>query len=106
MSRTYGAEASVGQCMMLASLTATPLFICGAIQAYPVPWVSLVVGLPVLAWAMYIFFNGIPIVMRISEERAFLFGCAVGAFGLVALVGMLAATALLWGYDVLPQFVH
>lgn len=104
MGKTYGANQPIGQCIALASFTATPLFLVGLLQAYPVLWLNLVVGLPVLAFTIYIFFTGVPIMMEIPEERGFLFSSAMLAFGLVTLVSMLAVTALLWGTGFAPSF--
>jgi Yip1 domain len=104
MGRTYGASQPIGQCIALASFTATPLFLVGVLQAYPVLWLNLVVGLPALAFTTYLFFTGVPIMMEIPEERGFLFSSAMLAFGLVTLVAMLAVTALLWGTGFAPAF--
>jgi hypothetical protein len=104
MGKTYGASQPIGQCIALASFTATPLFLIGALQGYPVLWLNLVVGLPALAFTTYIFFTGVPIMMEIPEERGFLFSSAMLAFGLVTLVSMLAVTALLWGTGFAPSF--
>jgi hypothetical protein len=49
--------------------------------------------------------TGLPIMMGIPEERSFLFSSAVLAVGLVTLVCMMVATAILWGYGFAPQFV-
>jgi hypothetical protein len=46
----------------------------------------------------------VPIVMGISAERGFLFSSAVLAVGLVALVGLLASTVVLWSYGLGPSF--
>ena len=102
MSTTYGASPRLPDCIALASLSATPLFLVGALQAYPVLWLNLVAGLPALAYTLFLFFTGVPVIMEISPERAFLFSCAVLAFGLVCLVAMLAVTALLWGAGFAP----
>ena len=104
MGRTYGASQPIGQCIALASFTATPLFLVGVLQAYPVLWLNLVVGLPALAFTTYLFYTGVPIMMEIPEERGFLFSSAMLAFGLVTLVAMLAVTALLWGTGFAPSF--
>ncbi|MDX2315996.1 MAG: Yip1 family protein [Gammaproteobacteria bacterium] len=104
MGKTYGADQPIGQCIALASFSATPLFLIGALQAYPVLWLNLVAGLPVLAFTTYIFFTGVPIMMEIPQERGFLFSSAMLAFGLVTLVAMLAVTALLWGTGFAPSF--
>ncbi len=105
MGKTYGADQPFSQCLVLASFTATPLFLIGIMQLYPILWLNLVLGLPALGYTVYIFYTGVPIVMQIPEERGFLFSSAVMAFGLVALVAMLAASAILWGIGIGPVFV-
>lgn len=104
MGKTYGADQPLSQCMVLATFTATPLFLVGIMQAYPVLWLNLVVGLPALAFTTYLFYTGVPIMMEIPEERGFLFSSAVLAFGLVALVAVLAVTVILWGTGFAPRF--
>ncbi len=104
MGKTYDADQPIGQCIALASFTATPLFLIGFLQAYPVLWLNLVAGLPVLAFTTYLFYTGVPIMMVVSRDRGFLFSSAMLAFGLVTLVAMLAVTALLWGTGFAPSF--
>lgn len=104
MGKTYGADQPLGQCLALASFTATPLFLIGALQIYPVLWLNLIAGLPVLAFTTYLFYSGVPIMMEIPPERGFLFSSAMLAFGLVTLVALLAVTALLWGSGYAPTF--
>ena len=106
MSQTYGATPTFAQCLVLASYTATPLFLMGIMQLYPVLWLNMIIGLFALALTARIFFAGVPVMMGIPEERAFLFACAVLAFGLVTLVAMLAVTVLLWGAGFAPAFTR
>lgn len=106
MGRTYGASQPLSKCIVLASLTASPLFLIGILQLYPVLWLNFLIGLVALGYTIYIFYSGVPIMMQISQERAFLFGSAVLAFGLVTLVGMLAVTVLLWGAGLAPAFTR
>lgn len=106
MSRTYGAEQPLSQCVALASYTATPLFLVGVMQLYPLLWLNLVLGLPVMAYTIFLFFTGVPIVMRIEPERGFLFSSAVLAFGMIALVAMLAVTVILWSQGFAPDFKY
>ena len=106
MSRTYGANQPLGQCYALATYTATPLFIVGVMQLQPILWLNLVVGLPVLGYTVYLFYTGVPVMMEIPEERGFLFSSAVMAFGLVALVALLAISVLLWSSGFGPSFTH
>lgn len=104
MSQTYGADQPLSRCIALAAYTATPLLLVGIVQIYPVLWLNYVIGLPVLAYTVYLFYSGVPIMMQIPTERAFLFASAVLAVGLVALVGLLAATVMLWGIGIGPTF--
>ncbi len=106
MSRTYGASQPLSQCVVLASYTATPLFVIGIMQLYPILWLNFVLGLPALGYTIYIFYCGVPAMMNIPEERGFLFSSAVLAFGLVALVAMLAVTVILWGTGFAPTFTR
>lgn len=106
MSQTYGSRPSFAQCLVLASYTATPLFLIGIMQLYPVLWLNMIIGLFALALTIRIFFAGVPVMMDIPEERAFLFASAVMAFGLVTLVAMLAVTVLLWGAGFAPVFTR
>jgi hypothetical protein len=106
MSRTYGARQPLGQCYALATYTATPLFLVGVLQLQPILWLNFIVGLPVLGYTIFLFYSGVPVVMEIPEERGFLFSSAVMAFGLVALVALLAVSVLLWGSGLGPSFTY
>ena len=96
MSQTYGAKQSLPQAIALAAYTATPLFLTGIMLLYPILWLNLLVGLVALAYTIYLLYTGVPIMMKISMERGFLFASAVLGVGLVMLVGVLAATVVLW----------
>jgi hypothetical protein len=106
MSGTYGAKVMLSQCVVLAAYTATPLFLIGIMELYPILWLNMVLGIPALAYSVYLLYSGVPIMMGISEERGFLFSSAVLAFGLVAFVALLAVTAILWGMGLEPQFTR
>lgn len=106
MARTYGANPTLGRCLLLAAFTAVPLLLSGVMQFYPVLWVNFLVGLGALAYTVYLLYTGVPIMMDISEERGFLFSSAVLTFGLVAFVALLAITVLLWGMGLAPQFTR
>lgn len=104
MGETYGAKKPLADAVALAAYTATPLFLIGLMEIYPVLWLNFLVGLPALAYTVYLLYTGVPIVMNIPEERGFLFSSAVLAVGLVALVTLLVVTVLLWGSGIGPQF--
>jgi hypothetical protein len=104
MGQTYGASQPLVRCVVLAAYIPIPLFLVGIAQLYPVLWFNLLVGLPAAAYTVFLLFLGIPVMMEIPAERGFLFGSAVLAFGLVGLVGVLAATVILWSLGVGPAF--
>ncbi len=105
MGKTYGTEQPLSRTVTLAAYTATPLFLVGIFELVPILWLNFLVGLPALGYTVVLLYTGLPIMMGISEEKGFLFSSAVLAVGLVALVTMMVATAILWGYGFAPQFV-
>ena len=105
MGKTYGTEQPLSRTVTLAAYTATPLFLVGIFELVPILWLNFLIGLPALGYTVVLLYTGLPIMMGISEEKGFLFSSAVLAVGLVALVSMMVATAILWGYGFAPQFV-
>lgn len=105
MGKTYNAEQSLSRCIRLAAFTATPLFLVGIVELFPILWLNFVIGLPALAYSVKLLYTGLPIMMEIDENRGFLFSSAVLAVGMVALVVMMAAMAILWFNGFAPQFV-
>ena len=106
LGKAYEVNKPLPLCIALAAYTATPLFLIGLMQVYPVLWLNMLMGLPALAYTVYLLYSGLPIMMRIPTERGFLYSSAVMAVGLVALVAMLAMTALLWGMGLQPVFTY
>lgn len=104
MGQTYDAKQTLPQCIALAAYTATPLFLMGIMLLYPLLWLNLLLGLPVLAYTVYLLYTGVPIMMNVTKERGFLFSSAVLAVGLIALVAVLAATVILWDIGAGPVF--
>jgi hypothetical protein len=102
MGQTYGSKQTLPQSIALAAYTATPLWLIGFFFLYPVLWFNMLVGLPALAYTVYLLYSGVPVMMGVTKERGFLFASAVLAVGLVMLVAVLAATAILWGMGVGP----
>lgn len=105
MSETYGDQKQFSRCLALATYTAVPLFLVGVVQIYPVLWINFLFGLPALAYSVYLLYSGVPIMMEIPVEKGFLFASAVLAVGLVALVGLLASTVVLWSFGLGPAFM-
>jgi hypothetical protein len=103
MGQTYGSRQTLPQAIALAAYTATPLWIMGFFFLYPVLWVNMLIGLPALAYTVYLLYTGVPVMMSVSQERGFLFASAVLAVGLVMLVAVLGAMAMLWSMGIGPE---
>jgi hypothetical protein len=103
MGQTYGTRQPLPQCIALAAYTATPLFLIGIMLVYPILWLNLILGLPALAYTVYLLYIGLPIMMDIPSEKGFLFASAVLAVGLVMLVGLMGASVILWSAGVGPE---
>jgi len=104
MSDTYGAESSLTRGIVIAGLTATPLFIAGLVGFYPLLWLDLLVGVAAVSWSVYLMYLGIPIVMNIPEERGFLFSSAVLAIAMVILICLMVGSVILWDFGAAPAF--
>nr|WP_320135725.1 Yip1 family protein [uncultured Amphritea sp.] len=96
MEKTYGGHASLERCMNLTLYTATPLLLSGLAGLYPMLWFCVVAGMLALAYSTYLLFTGVPIIMKIPEERGFMFCISILTVGLVILVGLRSATVFLW----------
>lgn len=106
MSQTYGATSTPAKGIAIAGITATPLFIAGAVGFYPLFLLDLTIGMAALGYAIYLLYTGIPIVMKVPEERGFLFSSAVIAVSLVALIAIMGATVILWDFGAAPAFTN
>jgi len=103
-SLTYGADESEHNGIVLASYTATPLFLVGIIAVYPVLWVNMIAGVIAICWSVYLLFEGLPILMKIPEERGFMFACSILTVGLVMLVGLLGISVVVWSIGIGPIY--
>ncbi len=104
MSDTYGAESTLTKGIVIAGLTATPLFLAGAVGFYPVLWIDMLIGVAAVCWSVYLMYVGIPIVMNIPEERGFLFSSAVMGVSLVILICLMVGSVILWDFGAAPAF--
>ena len=80
------------------------LFVIGLMTLYPILWLNMILGLPALAYSIYLLYTGLPVVMEVNKDQGFLFASAVLAVGLVVLVAVMAATVILWGYGIAPVY--
>lgn len=104
MSQTYGADSTPAKGIAIAGITATPLFLAGAVGFYPLFLLDMIIGMLAIGYAVYLLYTGIPIVMKVPEERGFLFSSAVIAVALVALIAIMGLTVMLWDMGATPAF--
>ena len=104
MCRTYGGNSTLEQGVALSTYVATPIFLVGIVEIFPILWLNLMIGLAGLTYSVYLLYSGVPIMMKISEDKGFLMSSALLAIGMVALVSLLAITALMWGFGFSPRF--
>ena len=67
-------------------------------------WLDMLLGCAAAAYAVYLLYIGVPIVMKIPEERGFLYASAMVAVGLVGCAAMLSAIVILWEMGAMPVF--
>lgn len=104
-SATFGVDGAEHNGILLAAYTATPLFIVGIIAVYPVLWVNMLAGIIAICWSVYLLYEGLPILMKIPEEKGFIFATSVLTVGLVMLVGLLAISVVIWSVGLGPVYV-
>ncbi|NCX49774.1 MAG: DUF1282 domain-containing protein, partial [Gammaproteobacteria bacterium] len=90
--------ASLDDCLVLTTVTATPLFLSGISFLIPMLWLNVAVAGVALAYSVYLLYSGTSRVMKIDEDRAFMFASSVLTVALCTLVGMLAASVIAWSH--------
>jgi hypothetical protein len=104
MSDTYGADSTVTKGIVIAGMASTPMFLAGVVGFYPLLWLDLLIGVAAVSWSVYLLYLGIPIIMKIPEERGFLFSSAVLGVALVILICLMVGSVILWDFGAAPAF--
>ena len=99
------ADPSFTKSLELAAYAATPVIMSGIASLYPELWFVAVVFLGGVAYSVYLLYSGLPVIMHIPEERGFLYASSVVTAGLIAMVVLMATTAILWTNGFGPSFV-
>ncbi|WP_448213349.1 Yip1 family protein [Colwellia sp. MEBiC06753] len=105
MAKTFDSSPNFTQSLELAAYTATPLLMVGVAALVPVLWFVVVAGMAAIAYSVYLLYSGVPIMMNIPEEKGFIYSSSVVTCGLVLLVSIMAATAILWSMGFGPEYV-
>ncbi|MBU3069710.1 YIP1 family protein [Aestuariicella sp. G3-2] len=109
MAKTYGVseteEVRHYEGTALAVYVSTPIFLAGILQVYPDLWVNAIATVIAGAYAVYLVYEGIPILMNISKEQAFMYATSVVTVGLVLMVIVRVGSVLVWGMGMGPVYV-
>ncbi|MCH8529366.1 MAG: YIP1 family protein [Saccharospirillum sp.] len=106
MAKTYAEEdIDPHHGMAMAVYATTPIFLAGIAGIWPVLWLNVIVFAIAAAYAVYLIYEGMPIVMNIPKERAFMYSTSVITVALVLLVTMRVGTVILWSAGFGPEYV-
>ena len=101
MAKTYGVDGSeerrhyAGTAM--AVYITTPLMLAGAVTAYPMLWLDAIVIMAAATYSVYLIYEGVPILMSLDKDRAFMYSSSIVTVGLVLMVTAMIATVIIWG---------
>lgn len=108
MAKTYGVEGDEERRhysgTALAVYITTPLMLAGAVTAYPMLWLNAVVIMAAAVYSVYLIYEGVPILMSLDKERAFMYSSSILTIGLVLMVSAMIATVIIWGMGLGPVF--
>lgn len=106
MSDTYSAESFPIKGIVLMGYAFVPIFLAGALAIYPVWWVDILLATAAFGYAIRLVYLGVPPMMKVPEDRGFLYASAVFMVALVYVVVVLVATIILWEYVTFPVFTN
>lgn len=89
----------------MAVYVATPLMLAGIVMVYPEPWVVVSVYFVAIAYAVYLLYEGTPILMNIPKERGFIYASSIVTIGLVLAVVVMISTVIVWGMGFEPVYI-
>lgn len=109
MARTYGVQDDKqrrhDESGAMAVYVSTPMFLAGIFNIYPQLWL-IVISLSIAGvYTVYLIYEGMPILMRLDKERAFMYSSSVITVGLVLMVSTMIATVLVWSMGTGPVFI-
>lgn len=105
MAKTFDSSPNFTQSLELAAYTATPLLMVGVTALFPVLWFVVLAGMGAVSYSVYLLYSGVPIMMNIPEEKGFIYASSVVTCGLVLLVSIMAASAIMWSMGFGPEYV-
>ena len=105
MAKTFDSKPDFTQSLELAAYTATPLLMAGLTALFPVLWFVVIAGLAALCYSVYLLYSGVPIMMNIPEEKGFIYSSSVVTCGLVLIVTLMAASAIVFNSGLGVEYI-
>ena len=105
MAVTFDAKPNFTQSLELAAYTATPIFMIGITALLPVLWFIVIAGIAGICYSVYLLYSGVPIMMNIPEEKGFIYSSSVVTSGLLLVVAILGASAIMWTMGFGPEYI-
>ncbi|MBL4908600.1 MAG: YIP1 family protein [Alteromonadaceae bacterium] len=105
MAVTFDSTPTFTQSLELAAYASTPLLMVGITALFPILWFVVLAGLGAICYSVYLLYSGVPIMMNIPEEKGFIYSSSVVTCGLILIVSILAATAMMWTSGFGPEYL-
>ncbi|WOG26472.1 Yip1 family protein [Endozoicomonas sp. 8E] len=105
MEETYGSGRSYMDCICFAIYVSFPLCLTGIGGLYPPIPITMLLILTAIGWSIWLLYLGVPLFMKIPEERGFLYASSIVCAALVVLVFMKVVTVFFWEIGLGPEFI-
>ena len=106
MHDTYSEEATdPHHGMAMAVYVTTPIFLAGIAGLWPDVWLNGFAMMIAGTYSVYLIYEGLPILMNIPKERAFMYATSVVTVALVLLVTLRIGTVIVWLSGFGPEYI-
>lgn len=110
MSHSFGVEDGADERHFegtaLAVYSAIPIMLAGVVLVYPELWLVVSVYIVAACYAVYLIYEGIPILMNIPKERGFIYASSVITVALVLAVVVMVTTVIVWSSGAGPVYTN
>ena len=104
MSANFSAKLTLTDSLIFSTYALSPFFILGSCGLFPSLWLAIIAIFIAIFLSCYLLYTGIAYFMEINPEKGFLYASSILCVALITLVGMMAATIVIWGSGIEPMF--
>lgn len=105
MAKTYQASIGLAQSLMFSFINALPFLVLSICGLYPLFWLDLTLLLVAIMISVASLYEGMPIIMKIPKETAFLFSSAVVVTGMIAFIVLVVLFVVLLDLGLYPALL-